>query len=75
MASLNMVNIGLSNGFLPDGTMPLPEAKLINSQWGIHHIQRRAMSQEMLKKYLLDMSLKIIYLKLQLQFLGAKQVK
>ena len=28
------INIGSGNGFLPDGTKPLPEPILIYDQWG-----------------------------------------
>ena len=28
------VNLGSGNGLMPDGTKPLPEAMLINHEWG-----------------------------------------
>ena len=34
MATEILVNIGLGNGSLPDGTKPLPEPKLTNHQLG-----------------------------------------
>ena len=33
ISSWILVNIGLGNGLLPDGTKPLPEPVLINHQW------------------------------------------
>ena len=33
VTSWNLVNIGLGDGLLPDGTKPLPEPILINRQW------------------------------------------
>ena len=33
ITSWNLVNIGLGNGLLPDGTKPLAEPVLINHQW------------------------------------------
>ena len=33
--NINLANIGSGNGFLPNGTKPLPEPMLINLQWHI----------------------------------------
>ena len=35
MVSCNLVNIGSSNGLIPDGNKPLPEPVLTFHQWGI----------------------------------------
>ena len=32
---IDVVNIGSANGFLPDGTKPLPKPMLNNQQWGL----------------------------------------
>ena len=34
MVTLIWINIGSSNGLLPDGTRPLPEPVLVNHEWG-----------------------------------------
>ena len=50
MTILICVNIGSGDGFLPDGTKPLPESILTYHQWGpVTSIFRRAISQEIPK--------------------------
>ena len=57
MASQNLVNIGSGDGLLPDGTKPLPEPMLSSIEVLWH--TPKAISQEMLKVSILDMSLEI----------------
>ena len=57
-----LVNIGLGNGLLPDGTKPLPEPILIYYQW------ERVLSPEVNFTWtisIFDLILKIIHLRLQ----------
>ena len=73
MATEIWVNIGLGNGFLPDGTKPLPEPILTYYQWSRIHL--RAILQEVLKISVLDMSLKIADLRLKPHLLGANELR
>ena len=63
MATGVYVNIGAGNGLLPDGTKPLPEPMLTNAQWGCCGIHLIAMSQEILKIFTVEMSLKFTNLR------------
>ena len=67
MASENAINIGLANGMLPDCAKPLAEQMLTYHQWGSVAFTW-AISDKMLKTFILDMSLKITNLRLQLHF-------
>ena len=60
----NLFNIDAGIGLLPDGTKPLPEGKLINPQWGL-----MAISQKILKMFILYMSLKMTNKKIQTHIL------
>ena len=65
------VNFGSGNGLLPDGTKPLLEPMLYYHEWGLKAYTRGAISQEMLKISILDMSLEITYLSFQSNLPGA----
>ena len=60
MASENLVNIGSGNGLLPDGTKPLPKPMLTDHQWDLVTSSFGAISQDILKISVLNMSSKII---------------
>ena len=71
LAASNLVNICSDNDLLPDGTKPLHEPMLIDHQWG------HAISQEMLRISILDVNVKIVNLRLQLnlpEFTGLSEV-
>ena len=64
VSAQNMVNIGSGNV----GMKQLPEPMLTNRKSGpVWHIHTRAILREMLKMYILDMSLKFTCWSLQLQ--------
>ena len=65
MASYNFLNIGSGDGLLPGGTKPLTESMLTNHQYYCG-VDRRAILQEVLKIYILDVSLTITDSSLQL---------
>ena len=68
------VNIGSSNALLPDGSKPLPKP-VLTYQWGFVGIHLKAISKEMLRISIIEMSLKSTNIKLQLHFLDAKVLK
>ena len=71
MATEIWVNIGSGNGLLPDGTKPLPEPMLINSEVNWHI---RAISQEMHQPSITKIRLKITYIKFNSNFPGAYEL-
>ena len=74
MATVILDNIGSGNGLLPDGTMPLPEPMLTSSE-GFCGILLRAVSQELLKVSIQDMSLKKTFWKIFSNPPGANELK
>ena len=66
MATQNWVNIGSGNGLVPYGTKPLPEPMLTNHQMAISH--------EMPKIVILDLSLKIIDLNIRVHLPGINEL-
>ena len=60
------VTIGSSNGLLPDGTKPLPEPIDLQISDVLFHSSECISSMEMTKISVIEMCLKIAYLKLQL---------
>ena len=75
MAAKNWVNIGSGNGLLPDGTKPLPEPMLTDNQWGIVAFTWGQFHNKYSRLSILNMSLKITYLKLQPHLPGANELK
>ena len=72
MVTQTWVNIGLGNRLLPDGNNPLPESiDLSLMRFGDFHL--RAISGEMIKIYILQMSLKMTNLNLELHLPGANE--
>ena len=69
--SIILVNTGLGNGLLLDSTKPLPEPLLTNHQLGFVPFTFK-ISQEMIKRFILDNNLKTTNLKLQPHLLGTK---
>ena len=65
--SEHIINKGLS------GTKSLPKPTLTNHQWGLVYLPLSSFAK-MRKIYILDISLQINYLKLQLHLLGANKV-
>ena len=65
------VNIGSGNGFLLTGTKPLPEPMLINHPVRYCGMHMRAISQELHRISITDLSLKITNLRSQMHILGA----
>ena len=70
MATKIWVNISSGNDLLPDGTKPLPEPLPVNSS----DIHLRTILQKMLNISILDMSMKIINLRLQLHLSGVNEL-
>ena len=61
MATRIWVNIGSDNGFLLDGTKPLPEPKLtIHQQGPITFILSREISKEIYQSSITDINLNIL---------------
>ena len=50
----DLVNIGLSNGLMPDGSRPLPKPMPTNHRWG-----PVAFSWEMLKTSIIDVNFRL----------------
>ena len=74
MATEIWVNIGSGNGLLPNSTKPLPEPMLTDHQWKSSDIHIRAISQEMPQPSVIEIRLKITYLKFNSNFLGANEL-
>ena len=51
MAPQIVINFGLCNGLVPNGTKPLPKPILTYHQWEQIHLM--TISQEMLKRYIM----------------------
>ena len=66
--------IGPGNDLLPDGTKPLPETVLINRQWCFVTFIWGQFHRKMAEISILDVSLKITNLDLQLQHPGASEL-
>ena len=73
MATSTWVNIGSDNGLSPDGAKPLPEPMSNNHRWGFAKSHENNCA-EMLNVPFLGMSLKVVDLKLQQLFSGAREL-
>ena len=75
MAKDIWVNIGSSNGLLPDGTKPLSEPMLTDHHLKSSDIHSRTILQEMPQPSITKIRLKVTYLKFHSNFPGANELK
>ena len=73
METQNWVNTGSGNGLVPDGTKPFPEQCWLSISEVLWH-SPESNFQEMFKMSILDMSLEITHLQLELYLWGRDQM-